>query len=481
MSKARVLVAGDVYLDENVFGEVTGVSLEAPIPVFEVHERRYNPGAAGNAACNMAALGAQTYAVGVIGNDANAAILREEFAKRNVDAGGLVVDETRPTNTYGKLRAGTFNAPSQEVLRTDTPRPPLIGGSIEQAVLEQMRRLAPLVDAIVVVDQVSSVASPAVLTEAVRLAREHGLLTVGDSRERAVLFQGFDVLVPNDREAGIGAGIDVIDDAALHEAAQRLLNVCETAMITRGPKGITVFNRAGEADVPARIVDAVDVTGAGDTVTAAVTCALCAGAKAVEAAEIGNAAAGIAVRQRGVVTVPAASLEAALLRGERPAKLKTRTELADLVARLKQEGRRVVWTNGCFDLLHAGHLTYLHKAGLLGDVLVIGLNSDASVQELKGPARPIINETDRALILSELECVDYLTFFGEDNVVPLLELLEPDVYVKGGDYTIDTINQEERRVVEAYGGAIEIIPGVEGQSTSALIERILQAEGHAPK
>jgi len=180
-----VLVVGDIYLDENVFGAVTGVSLEAPIPVFEVHERRHNPGAAGNAACNAAALGAQTYMVGVVGADPNADIVRKEFAVRNVDTSGVVSDPGRPTNTYGKLKAGGHNIPAQEVLRTDTPSPSFIDGDVEDQVIANLRARAPEVDAIMVGDQVSSVCTERVLAEVAACAREHGLLTVGDSRGRA--------------------------------------------------------------------------------------------------------------------------------------------------------------------------------------------------------------------------------------------------------------------------------------------------------
>lgn len=479
---ARILVVGDIYLDENTYGVMTGISLEAPVPIFEVTERRYNPGAAGNAACNAAALGAATWMVGYVGNDMNAQVVLEEFAARGVHTECIVRHPTAPTNTYGKLRAGTFNAPSQEVLRTDTPSPTLVTGEVEAAIINQIREMAPQVDAIMVVDQVASVVTEAVLSTVVEVAEAHGLVTVGDSRSRAGLFHGFDVLVPNDREACIGAGIDPDTPDGLDKAATLLREAAKNLLITRGPEGIRIYAADGTArDVPIERVQAVDVTGAGDTVTACVTCALCAGATLEEAAALGNKAAGVAVQQQGVVTVPAAVLTGALQgvanEGLAAKKVKARADLAGIVRQLKQEGKRVVWTNGCFDLLHAGHLTYLHKAAQLGDVLVIGLNSDASVQEVKGPQRPIINEHDRALILAELECVGYLTFFSEPTVVPLLEALQPDIYAKGGDYTLDTINQDERAIVEAYGGEIALIPGVEGQSTSALIARILAVAG----
>lgn len=473
--KARVLVVGDIYLDENVRGVVTGISLEAPIPVYEVHQRKYNPGAAGNAACNVAALGAKTYMVGYVGNDTNAGIVRREFEIRNVDTSGLVVHPTRATNTYGKLRAGGFNIPTQEILRTDTPTPVFIEGEVEDQIVANIKARAPEVYAIVVTDQVCSVATERVLREVVAVAKQHKLITVGDSRSRAGAFKGFDIIVPNDREAGIGAGIDVVDEKSLHAAGKKLLTICKNAVVTRGAQGITVFAADGSVtDVPITIApDAVvDVTGAGDTVTAAVTVTVVAGGTLAEAAVVGNTAAGVAVAQEGVVTVPRAQLERALLSKGGPAKLKSIDELTEIVAALRESGKKVVWTNGCFDIVHVGHITYLQKAASLGDALIVGLNSDASVRNVKGPGRPIVPEGERAVVLSALECVGYVVLFSEPSPMPYLETLRPDVYAKGGDYTLDTIVQEERRLVESYGGAIEIISGVEGRSTTSIIARI---------
>ncbi|MCL4217520.1 MAG: adenylyltransferase/cytidyltransferase family protein [Candidatus Hydrogenedentes bacterium] len=476
---ARILVVGDIYLDENVRGVVTGISLEAPIPVYEVHQRKYNPGAAGNAACNAASLGAKTYMVGYVGNDFNAQIVREEFAKRNVDTSHLVVHPTRATNTYGKLRAGGHNIPTQEILRTDTPRPVFLENDVEQQIIANINAVAPQVDAIIVVDQVSSVATEGVLAAVVAAAKEHKLLTVGDSRSRAGKFKGFDIVVPNDREAGIGTGIDVIDYESLQQAAKALLKIAKNALVTRGVDGITVFSENGEEiTVPVTINsrDVVDVTGAGDTVTAAVTLSVLGGGSLEDAATIGNLAAGVAVVQEGVVTVSNAEVVKAMQGKGAPAKQKTMDEVAGIVKRLKEEGKSVVWTNGCFDILHVGHVTYLMKAASLGDVLVVGLNSDASVRKVKGPDRPIVSEQDRVLVMSALECVSYITVFSEPNTVGILKKLEPDVYAKGGDYKMDTLNQEERLLVEGYGGRIAIIPGVDGQSTSAIIQRIIQAQ-----
>ncbi len=471
----RVMAIGDIYLDEYVHGKITEISLEAPIPVFEVQERRYNPGAAGNAACNAASLGGQVTMVGVVGKDANADIVKREFTVRNVDVSGLVEDESRPTNTYGKWRAGGHNIPSQETWRTDTPKPTMISGNIEAQVIEKIRALAPNIDAIMIGDQASATISDQVLAVILECAEKYNLKTVADSRARAGLFKGVDLITPNDNEAALASGIKINDEASLQEAGKRLVALAKNAMITLGPDGIACFSADGAYEkVAIRPVQAVDVTGAGDTVTAAATLALVAGANLTEAATLGNLAAGIAVVQQNVVTVSNEEVCELLNEGEHAdtAKLKTLEQLQAVTRRLKREGKRVVWTNGCFDILHVGHILYLQEARKQGDIMVVGLNSDASVRENKGPERPVVCESDRAQVLSALECVDYIIIFDEKTPMPLLEKLQPDVYAKGGDYTVETIVQVERQLVESYGGSIAIIPGRQGQSTTCIINKI---------
>ncbi|MBW7863666.1 MAG: D-glycero-beta-D-manno-heptose 1-phosphate adenylyltransferase [Candidatus Hydrogenedentes bacterium] len=469
----RVMAVGDIYLDENIFGSVTEVSLEAPIPVFEVHEKRHNPGAAGNAACNAASLGGRVTMVGVVGDDVNAGIVKREFAARGVDTSGIVTDPARATNTYGKLKAGGHNIPMQEVLRTDTPKPKMVSGAVEAAVIAKIRELAPKVDAVLLGDQASATISDAIYEAILDCARQYKLVTVADSRARAGFFRDVDVIKPNDREAGLAAGIEVVDDATLEQAGRFLLTRAKNALVTLGPKGITVFAADGSIEnVPIRPVRAVDVTGAGDTVAAAIVLTLAAGGTLRDAAVLGNTAAGIAVVQEGVVTVSNAELRDAVLGPQGPEKLKSLEQLRGIAEKLRRDGKKVVWTNGCFDLLHAGHITYLLNARALGDVMVVGLNSDASVRENKGPDRPVVCEMDRALVLSALECVDYVVLFDGKTPMPLIEVIQPDIYAKGGDYTLDTLVQEERRLVEGYGGSIAIIPGREGKSTTGLINQI---------
>ncbi len=468
----RVVVVGDIYLDEVTRGLMVGTSLESPVPVIEIAERHYNPGAAGNAACNVASLGAHTTMVGVVGADANAGILRDEFKRLKVDAAGLVVDAKRPTNTYGKLSANAAHSVPQEILRTDTPTPPPISGELERDVIRMIEKVAEKADAIIVVDQVGSVASAGVLACVAELSKKKKILTVGDSRGRINRFKGFGVAVPNDGELGQAFNADTSRPDGLAHAGAQLLDVCESGLITCGERGITGFSKSGTFNRPAMAPRVVDVTGAGDTVTAAVTLALLAGASLEEAAYVGNAAAAVAVAQSGVVTVSREEVSRLAEGGNPTGKVAPLAELRSTLDNLRRAGKRIVWTNGCFDIIHAGHVQYLERAAREGDVLVVGLNSDRSVRKLKGPDRPIVPEDERALILSAFSAIGFVTVFDEESPLGAIELLRPDVYVKGGDYTVDTINQQERRLVEGYGGRIAIIPGVEGRSTTNIVRRL---------
>lgn len=472
-SDARVMVVGDIYLDETHFGAMTEMSLEAPVPVFELQRRTHNPGAAGNVATNLAAMGAKRIEmVGIVGSDPNADIVRREFEARGVSLSGLVVDSDSPTSTYGKFRAGGETYPEQEIMRSDTPRKSNLPDNLEAQIIESIKSLAPEMDAIVVVDQVSYVITPSIISVIIDCAKAHKLLSVADSRERIGMMHGFDVVVPNAMELAVGLEMPTDTEDTLNLAADAILKQAGCAFITRGPGGITTFTSDSSNTYPAYAAEVLDVTGAGDTVTATITLTLLAQGTHEEAAILANAAAAHALRRVGAVTVTRDDIQSVLFPMEEHDLILSLEELRDLVQVYQAKGQSVVWTNGCFDILHVGHVTYLMDAAKQGDVLVVGLNSDASVSAIKGPDRPIVPEEDRALIISALGCVDHVIIFADNDTVPMLETLRPDVYAKGGDYTLDTINQDERKLVESYGGRIALIPGVEGRSTTSIIERL---------
>jgi D-beta-D-heptose 7-phosphate kinase/D-beta-D-heptose 1-phosphate adenosyltransferase len=293
-------------------------------------------------------------------------------------------------------------------------------------------------------------------------------------------YRGASILTPNRKEAEIAAGIAIVNDDSLWAAARILLADLDldALLVTRSEQGMSLFSRGGAAlHIPTVAREVYDVTGAGDTVLAVLGLALASGRDFAEAARLANVAAGIAVGKVGTSTVAPAEIIDALSHGHRDseAKIKNLDVLAAIVEAEKAKGKKVVFTNGCFDLLHAGHVKYLQKARSFGDLLVLGLNSDASVRRLKGDKRPLIGEAERGHILAALDCVDYLVVFAEDTPLKLIEILKPEVLVKGGDYSPDGVVGKD--FVESCGGRVELVEFVDGKSTTNIIEKILQTYG----
>lgn len=476
----RVLVVGDVTLEEYVWGRMTEISPEGPVPVVYVHDRTVAPGAAGNTAAGLAELGAQVAICGCVGDDANGRTLTRCLEQKGVDTSAVIAADNIPTSTNTKINAGGNHSAPQEVLRTHTAPQADISDEMQDAVIRSIEERAEEADAIVLVDQAGSVVTRRVIDHVIGLRQKHGMLVVGDSRDNARDMRGIDLVVANDYEAGLAVNLTVDSQAMVERAGEMLLGCqkLENVIITRGKQGMSVFSRGAQpVHLRTYALDVFDVTGAGDTVAAATTLALLAGGSAAEAAQLANLAAGVAVSKVGTVTVsPGEILDAhAHYTGVAPSsKIKSLEELETIVADLRGQGYRIGWTNGCFDILHSGHIAYLRLARQAADVLLLGVSGDATVTRLKGPGRPINNQQSRAELLAEMACIDYVIIFEEESPSGIIEKLQPDVYIKGGDYTIDTINQTERRVIESYGGGIELLGHVEGTSTTDIIATILQ-------
>ncbi|MFO7814003.1 MAG: D-glycero-beta-D-manno-heptose 1-phosphate adenylyltransferase, partial [Pelovirga sp.] len=290
-------------------------------------------------------------------------------------------------------------------------------------------------------------------------------------------YRGATLLTPNRKEAQIASGIAITDEQSLLRAG-RLLRTdlhLDALVLTRSEEGMSLFFRDGdEAHLPTEAREVFDVSGAGDTVLALLGLGLGAGLPIADAAHVANLAAGIVVGKVGTSTVSGEELidVAGRQMSDGDAKIKHPDILAVLLKRERQLGRQIVFTNGCFDLLHVGHVKYLQKARNLGDLLILGLNSDESIRRLKGPKRPLISEDERAHLLAALKCIDYVVVFNEDTPLDLIQVLRPDILVKGGDYSPDTIVGKE--LVESYGGRVEVVPFVDGKSTTNIIEKILE-------
>lgn len=327
-------------------------------------------------------------------------------------------------------------------------------------------------------DYLKGVLTPAVLNTVITTAKQRNLPVLVDPKGSDYRkYRGATCLTPNRKEAETASGVPIRDNESLRQAADTLMASVEldNLLITRSEEGMSLFSGNGETvHIPTVAHEVFDVTGAGDTVLAVLACGVAGGLGLAEAARLANLAAGIAVAKLGTsVVTPAEIIDAiTLAHRDSDSKIKNRDVLAAIITREQHKGRQVVFTNGCFDLLHAGHVKYLQAARRLGDLLILGLNSDASVRRLKGPKRPLINEEERGHILAALDCIDYVCLFDEDTPLELITALKPQVLVKGSDYTADNVVGKD--LVESYGGRVELIPFVDGKSTTNIIEKVLE-------
>jgi len=463
----HVWVVGDVMLDEYVTGAVERISPEAPVPVVRAHATEHRLGGAANVARQIAALGARVTLAGVIGEDEAAARLLRLCAADRIETRPLLRLAGRQTTR--KLRVLGH---SQQLLRLDwedvEPCTPELTAQMIARLTEGSRP-----DAIILSDYAKGVLTPAAIAGISRL-RDGAPLVVDPKHRDFTRYRAATTVTPNLREleAAVGRPLDVDDPAAIARAAREQLALAElpSMVVTLGNRGMLAVPADGpEIQVPASQREVYDVTGAGDTAIAVLTLSLAAGATLTEAAQLANAAAGVSVGQVGAVAVSAAHIRDALA-AHPDGKLLSREELAARAAAWRTAGKRIVFSNGCFDLLHAGHLALLGHAAKLGDILVLAINSDASVRRLKGPERPLVPQAERAALLAALTFVDAVTIFDEDTPLAVLQAVRPDVLVKGGDYRLSEV--VGRELVEAAGGRVELVPLTPEKSTTSLVERI---------
>jgi D-beta-D-heptose 7-phosphate kinase/D-beta-D-heptose 1-phosphate adenosyltransferase len=469
----RTLIVGDLMLDEYLWGKADRISPEAPVQVVDINREDLRLGGAGNVANNMAAFGCRVFICSVIGGDENADHLRRAFRDRGVDVSGVFEDPSRMTSKKTRVLAS-----NQQILRIDRETRKDITVESEDSLLAFVCDPAKAWDIILVSDYGKGVLTPRVITGVIAFARERGIPVIVDPKGTDFSkYRGATIITPNRKEAETASRIPILDDESLGRAASCLLDegAYDALLVTRSAEGMSLFPRGREAvHIPTVAREVYDVTGAGDTVVAALGLGLACGAGFDEASRLANVAAGIAVGKVGTSIVFPEEIISAIRHEHLDSdnKIKNLDALADVIEGEKRKGRRVAFTNGCFDLLHVGHVKYLQKARTYGDLLVLGLNSDASVRRLKGEKRPLIGQSERAHILAALDCIDYVVIFDEDTPIKLLEALRPDVLVKGGDYTPDRVVGKD--LVESYGGRIELVDFVDGKSTTSIIDKILQ-------
>ena len=463
----NIWVIGDLMLDEYVTGTVERISPEAPVPVVRAQTTEHRLGGAANVARQIAMLGARVSLAGICGEDAPGEELLRLCSAAAIDTRAVLKLSGR--HTTRKLRVVSH---SQQLLRLDWEDIQPCAANVTLQLLEKLDSGEPPA-AIILSDYAKGVLTPETL--AAMLRSRSTIPRVVDPKHRDFArYRGATTVTPNLHELEVACGrtLPVEDTAAIAAAARSVMANAglESMVVTLGSRGMLVVpHDAPEVAVPAMRHEVYDVTGAGDTAIAVLTLALAAQAPLIEAAQLANAAAGVSVCQVGAVAVSAASIRDALA-AHPDGKLLSRQELAARAATWRSEGKRIVFSNGCFDLLHAGHLSLLSHASKLGDVLVLAINSDASVRRLKGPERPLVPQAERAALLAALTFVDAVTIFEEDTPLAVLQTIKPHVLVKGGDYQPSEVIGRE--LVEAAGGRVVIVPLTPEKSTSSLVARI---------
>lgn len=471
LKSARVLCIGDVMLDHYVYGQVERVSPEAPIPVLWIERELKTLGGAGNVLRNLRALGAATSFISVVGNDeAGREIERLVEAQDGAEA-HLLVQPQRTTTVKTRYIAG-----NQQLLRADRESAIPLDPYIREDLLRLARELVADHAVVVISDYAKGVLTEGMALEIIRAAREAGARVIVDPKGGDhIRYRGADLLKPNRRELAHATGMPVTTDGEIVAAARALIERCgfDAVLASLGAEGSALVTANGTVHVQrAEVREVYDVSGAGDTVVAVVAAALAADAGLIEAARLANSAAGIVVGKIGTAVVYASELTACLNGRDVHAadKVVPRSHALDLVARWRRRGLKIGFTNGCFDLLHPGHVALLGQAKAACDRLVVGLNSDASTARLKGPRRPIQSESERAAVLASLAAVDLIVIFEEDTPIELIRDLRPQVLVKGADYRLDEVVGGD--FVKNAGGEVVLARIVPGYSTTATIARL---------
>lgn len=469
-----VLCVGDLMLDEFVYGEVSRISPEAPAPVIAVQRSQTSIGGAGNVARNIVSLGARCIFVGLIGEDDAGKILKAALAQESRIESVLVTDPARPTTRKVRFVSEHF---STHMLRADWEMASFASDDIEQKLIDAILPLLPRADIVLLSDYAKGVLTTRVIHNVIDAARKLGKRVIVDPKSaNFAIYRGATLLTPNAKEFAEATRSRADTDTEIATAAQGAIQLadCEALLVTLSERGMTLVPRDGRAiHVPAHPVKVRDVSGAGDTVAAALAVALAAGAGWETALRCANAAAAVAVGKTGTAIVTLAELRRKILpHAFLAAEEKIVLTSADLELHLQEwrkQGLRIGFSNGCFDILHPGHVKVLTAARGACDRLIVGLNSDASVRRLKGEGRPVQNERARAEVLAALEAVDLVVIFEEDTPIELIARIKPSVLVKGGDYSRDQVVGHE--VVMANGGEVLLIDVLPGFSTTSLVQR----------
>ncbi|MCM1541804.1 MAG: D-glycero-beta-D-manno-heptose 1-phosphate adenylyltransferase [Blautia sp.] len=467
MSKS-ILVVGDVMLDTYYYGDIERISPEAPVPVFRKKSERYVLGGAGNVAANLIAADQQVSVMAVTGEDENGNRLREILNEKNINTDLLVALDR---NTTVKTRFLAAN--NQQVLRLDIEDTNELKEEEYKVLLDAFEEKISKFEIILMSDYMKGLLGRDFTQCIIRMAKARDIPVVIDVKDsQAAKYKDAFLVKPNLNELKNLTGMSIETDDEIIDASGKLREMCECRYVltTCGARGMVLVSAEESFFLKSIQQEVFDVTGAGDTAIAYLAACMANGFSVMEAVEIANYAAGIQVGKTGTSSVCWREVWEYIMDQKRMTLYKILEEKDVAVFRKEHMGQKVVFTNGCFDILHTGHIRYLREAAKLGDILILGLNSDASVKRLKGSERPINNELDRAEILCALEYIDYVAIFNEDTPLELIKKIQPDVLVKGGDYSNEYVIGTKE--VEAWGGKLVLIPFVEGKSTTNIIKVI---------
>ena len=464
--KPNILVIGDLMIDHYLWGSCDRISPEAPVQVVNVKKESSVLGGAGNVINNLVTLGSVVDVISVIGNDSVANELKSLLEKIDVPTSNLVVENNRKTSKKSRLIAS-----QQQVLRYDMESIDDINENSHKQIIQTLEKNIDKYSSIILSDYGKGVLTTNLTKEIIKIANKNSIKVLVDPKGKDYSkYKGSYTLTPNKKEAMEATNIDIKDESSLIEALKSLKTQCslEVSLVTLSEQGIAIFD--DELTIKPTVAREVyDVTGAGDTVIASIAFALGNNLDIKDAIYFANLAAGVVVGKIGSATTTLDEIyeyEYSLHKSNSTSHIKTFDEIKTLSSKLHSQGKKIVFTNGCFDILHVGHVKYLEVAKSYGDVLILGLNADSSVRKLKGPTRPINTQDDRAYILASLESVDYVVIFEEETPYELIKLIKPHVLVKGGDY-------EGKEVVgQDIADELKLVQFVDGKSTTNTIKRI---------
>ncbi len=465
----HILVIGDLILDEYIFGDVNRISPEAPVQIVEQHSENFTLGGAANVAHNLATIACSVDMLGVVGDDTQGRRLVSLLQEKGIETSSLYIDPTRPTTAKLRIIAG-----NQQIVRVDNEVKTPISPEARQWLLQEVKEKLKKADALILSDYQKGVLTPELCRNIIAEAKKEGILIIADPKGKDFSkLKGVDIITPNKKELAVATPDHLDEEASVKYLFEKLQ--LKNILLTRGEEGMRLYSREKPAfNIQTTAKEVYDVTGAGDTVVSVLAMALTTGLNLEASCKLANCAAGIVVGKLGTSTITIEELLGALkeYEGGEKGKIVPASLIGSVSLFLRNHQKKIVFTNGCFDIIHYGHISYLQEAGSRGDILIVGLNSDASVRRLKGESRPVVGQEERASVLAALNCIDYVVIFDEDTPQKLIASIKPDVLVKGGDYTPEQVVGREE--VEKAGGRVEIIPLVEGLSTSNIVQRIIE-------